>query len=163
MTDLLSAFLSGDRPDDLAIYLADAFVDDPDRLADHGVRREDGVVLIVDAGRGRSVFRSITGADVMEFAQAAGDRDGEISADLSGGTCPDAGADDGADQTEDEADETDDEADADHRVRFLFSFAEAQNDDVGGLYAEGDVIHVYAKCECGTAYSRKWVVGDREA
>ena len=26
------------------------------------------------------------------------------------------------------------------------------------LYAEGDVIHAYAACDCGTTYSDRWVV-----
>jgi hypothetical protein len=32
---------------------------------------------------------------------------------------------------------------------------------VGDIYAEGDVIHGYVSCSCGTAYSDKWVVGER--
>jgi hypothetical protein len=31
---------------------------------------------------------------------------------------------------------------------------------VGGVYAEGDVVHAYAQCACGTAYSDRWVVDD---
>ena len=46
----------------------------------------------------------------------------------------------------------------DHDVRFVFAFVEDQNDSVGGLYADGDVMHAYAACDCGTTYSEKWVV-----
>ncbi|PSQ33689.1 hypothetical protein BRD05_08325 [Halobacteriales archaeon QS_9_70_65] len=35
---------------------------------------------------------------------------------------------------------------------------EEQNEAVGDLYAEGDVMHAYAACDCGTTYSEKWVV-----
>jgi hypothetical protein len=31
---------------------------------------------------------------------------------------------------------------------------------VGGLYAEGAVVHAYAHCECGTSYSDRWVVDE---
>ena len=42
-----------------------------------------------------------------------------------------------------------------HDDILLFLHEEA----VGDIYAEGDVIHAYAACECGTTYSDKWVVG----
>ncbi len=45
-------------------------------------------------------------------------------------------------------------------MKFIFSFAEAQNEEVGGIYEEGDVVHAYAKCTCGTTYSDRWVVDD---
>ncbi|WP_214676352.1 DUF5807 family protein, partial [Escherichia coli] len=40
------------------------------------------------------------------------------------------------------------------------AFAEAQNEEVGGIYAEGDVIHAYAKSSEGAAFSDRWVVDD---
>ena len=40
----------------------------------------------------------------------------------------------------------------------VVAVAEERNDSVGGLYAEGDVMHAYAACDCGTTYSEKWVV-----
>lgn len=152
MTDALAAFLAGDRPDDVALYLADAFVDDPETLADRGARVDGGVVLVVDGERGRQVFSSITGADAMEFAREAGGVEGEIAPDLSGGACPEAGSKDEAGG---------DTMTEDHAAQFVFAFAEAQNEDVGGIYAEGDVIHAYARCACGAGYSHRWVAGDR--
>lgn len=144
MSDRLAAFLAGELPDDVALYLADTAVDEPDRLADHGVRVDGGVVLVVTGERGRTVFQSLTGGNVMEFAQRAGNRDGEIDPELAGGRCPDATG----------------EGDTDHSARFVFAFAEPQNDEVGDIYADGDVIHAYAQCECGTAYSERWVPDD---
>ena len=47
-----------------------------------------------------------------------------------------------------------------HAPRFVFAFAEEQNEEVGEIYAEGDVIHAYAVCECGAAYSDRWVVDE---
>jgi len=149
MTDALAEFLAGDRPDDVALFLADGVVDDPDALADHGVRVDGGVALVVDGERGRQVFGSITGADAMEFAREAGGVEGEIAPDLSGGTCPEDDTGDGG------------AADSEHAVQFVFAFAEARNDDVGGIYAEGDVIHAYARCVCGAGYSKRWVAGER--
>ena len=32
-----------------------------------------------------------------------------------------------------------------------------EDEAVGDLYAEGDVMHAYAACDCGTTYSEKWV------
>lgn len=150
MTTDLTAFLAGDRPEDVALYLADTFVDEPDRLATQGVRVSNGVVLVVEGNRGRNVFRSITGGDVMTFARKAGDQKGMVAADLSGGTCPETGddANSSADATE-------------HEVSFVFSFVEPQKENASDIYGDGDVIHAYARCTCGTAYSQKWVIGQR--
>jgi len=149
MSAELASFLAGDRPDDVAIFLADTYVDDPETLATRGVRVDGGVVLVVDGERGRQVFDSITGADAMGFAREAGAVEGEIAPDLAGGTCPE---DDGA------GNETED---ATHVTQFVFAFAEAENEEVGGIYAEGDVIHAYARCDCGAGYSHRWVAGER--
>ncbi|MFC6719354.1 DUF5807 family protein [Natrialbaceae archaeon GCM10025810] len=132
-------FLAGERPDDVALFLADSFVDD-DRLAEFGERVEGGVLIVVDGERGRNAFRAATGTEAMQFAGSAMDVDGLVESDLTGGTCPDEP--DGGD----------------HEVRFVFAFSEEQNEDVGGIYAEGDVIHAYARCACGTAYSDRWTV-----
>jgi hypothetical protein len=136
-------FLAGARPDDVVIYVAEEAVDDPESLADHGETVSGGVVLTLDGEQGRSVFATATGTDPMAFARQASGVDGRVDRTLTGGTCPDEG--DGGD----------------HGVRFLFSFAERQKEDVEGIYAEGDVIHGYVQCDCGVTYSERWVVGDR--
>ncbi len=138
MTDDRREFCAGDRPDDVAIFFAESFVSD-DRLAEFGQQIEGGTLLIVDGEAGRRAFQAATGTGAMEFAGAAMKREGTIDRPLTGGTCPDEG--DGED----------------HAVEFLFAFAEAQNEDVGGLYAEGAVIHAYVQCACGTAYSDRWL------
>lgn len=138
---LYDAFLRGDRPDDILIYLHEDGVGSMEDLVDLGTRVEDGVVLVLPGEDGKAAFESATGLDAMDFAGMAMQTDGEIADDCTGGTCPDA-----ADAPED-----------DHYVRFVFAFAEEQNEAVGGLYAEGDVIHGYAACACGTTYSEKWV------
>lgn len=43
----------------------------------------------------------------------------------------------------------------------MFAFAEEQNGEVGGLYAEGEVIHAYVACTCGQRYSDKWVADEQ--
>jgi len=139
----LGAFLAGDRLDDVAIFLADDYLDAEGRLAEIGDEVNGGVVLVVPGEKGRRAFSSGTGMDAMEFAQTAMQTDGEISPRLDGGACP--AADGGT-----------------HDVEFIFAFAEEENEGVGGLYAEGDVIHAYAHCGCGTSYSHKWVVDSRE-
>ncbi|WP_254536789.1 DUF5807 family protein [Halomarina litorea] len=138
-------FLDGDRPDDVLIYVAGEDADDVDALAAHGERVDDGVVLVLPGDQGRSVFQRATGMGAMDFAGAAMKTDGEVADDLTGGTCPSA---------------HDDEPDADHRAQFVLAFAEAQNEEVGGIYEEGTVVHAYVSCSCGTAYSDRWVVGD---
>lgn len=139
--DRLMSFLAGDRLDDVAIFLADDYLDAEGRLAEIGDEVDGGVVLVVPGEKGRRAFASGTGIDAMEFAQTAMQTDGEISPRLDGGVCPAAA-------------ET-------HDVEFIFAFAEEENEGVGGLYAEGDVVHAYAHCGCGTSYSHKWVVGSR--
>ncbi|MFB6078767.1 MAG: DUF5807 family protein [Halarchaeum sp.] len=141
MSDRYEQFLAGERHDDVALYLSDAVVSDVETLADRddAVRAGDGVVLVVDGDRGRSVFKKLTGSDAMEFAQGAMERDGRVHRDLTGGDCPDA----------------DDDA---HDARFVFAFSEAQNEEVGGLYEEGPVMHAYVQCACGATYSERWVV-----
>jgi len=138
-----AAFLAGDRPDDVLIYLADGAVSDPDALASHGERAGDGVVLVLPGERARDVFQRAAGIDPMAFARRAMDTEGAVRADCAGGTCPADGPG------------------GDHRARFVFAFAEEQNEEAGGLYAEGDVIHAYVACACGERYSDKWVAGER--
>ncbi|SDJ18553.1 hypothetical protein SAMN05216226_10127 [Halovenus aranensis] len=133
-------FIAGQRPEDVHIYIDADAVSNIDALTEHGERTEDGIVLVMDGEQARGVFQSATGIDPMALAQEAMDTDGSVTADCTDGTCP---------------------ADDSHTAKFIFSFAEAQNDDVGGLYAEGDVIHAYAACECGERYSDKWVADDR--
>ena len=152
MDERRAAYLAGDRPEDVAMFLASDAVDDPDRLAaqDGGERVDAGAIVVVDGERGRRAFAAAAGTDPMSFAGRARDREGHVDRDLTGGTCPDA---DGAD------DEAEDE---DHHLRFLFSFAEAQQPDGQGIYTEGDVVHAYAQCSCGVAYSDRWVVSESE-
>lgn len=143
-------FLAGDRPDDVAIYIDDDAIDDETKLEEYGERVADGTLLVVEGEQGRNAFRAATGLDAMAFAKEAMGTEGGVARELTDGTCPEA--DGGTD-----AEEADDGA---HDLRFVFAFSEEQNEDVGGLYAEGDVVHAYARCTCGTAYSEKWVVGE---
>jgi len=141
------AYLAGDRTDHVALYLSHSFVSDVDQLAgrDAAERVEDGVVLVVDGDAGRSVFEKLTGMQAMEFGSTAMQTPGRVDGTLAGGDCPNAADGPGED----------------HGVQFAFSFAEEQNEAVGGLYEEGDVVHAYVYCSCGTAYSDKWVAGER--
>ena len=136
-------FLDGERPADVLVFFAESAVSDLGTLAQHGERVERGVSLVLEAERGRSAFEGATGVDPMTLASAAMDSTGAIDLDSFVGECPEA--DDG----------TDDE----HAPRFVFAFAEERNEEVGGIYADGDVIHAYAVCECGGVYSERWVAG----
>ncbi len=138
MATARESFLAGDRPADVHIYLHENTVSDVEALADHGDRVADGIVLVLDGEQARGVFQRSTGIDPMAFARRAMDTDGEVDRDCAGGTCPE---DDGGE----------------HRARFVFAFAEEQNEEAGGLYAEGPVIHAYVSCSCATSYSDKWV------
>ncbi|PSQ33260.1 hypothetical protein BRD09_01470 [Halobacteriales archaeon SW_10_68_16] len=140
-----AAFLAGDRPDDVLVYLSAEAVSDPAALEAHGERVDGGLVLVLSGERARGVFQRAAGIDPMAFAREAMDTAGEIRRDCTGGVCPASDSDGGSD----------------HTARFVFAFAEAQNEDVGGLYAEGDVIHAYVACTCGERYSDKWVAGER--
>ncbi|WP_313693425.1 DUF5807 family protein [Halorarum halobium] len=142
----LEQFLAGERLEDVAIYLDDDLLDDGGKLAGMGDPVGDGVVLVVSGEKGRSAFAAGTGMDPMEFSRQAMEHEGTVDADLGGGDCPAA-----------------EDAGADHAVEFLFAFAEARNEGVGGMYADGDVMHAYAHCTCGTNYSQKWLLGERTA
>jgi hypothetical protein len=134
----LDAFLAGDRLDHVALYLTDDYLDDEGTLADYGTAVDGGVVLVVPGEKGRRLFSAGTGMDAMEFAKQAMGTEGTVDRDLKGGTCPDCG----------------------EGAAFVLAFAEARNEEVGGIYAEGDVIHAYAACPDGTAFSDRWIVGD---
>ena len=151
MDERRRGFLAGERPSELLVYLSDDAVDDPDRLAGAGggERVDGGTVVVVDGERGRQAFAAATGVNAMSFAGRARGRDGDVRRSLTGGTCPD--------DTSGEVDGGDDETDDDHHARFLFAFVEAHQPDGQGLYAEGDVVHAYAQCSCGVAYSDRWV------
>jgi len=138
-----TAFLAGERPGDVLIYLADRAVSDPGALAAHGERAGEGVVLVLSGERAQGVFQRAAGIDPMAFARRAMDTEGTVRADCTGGVCP-AG-----------------DSGGDHRIRFVFAFAEERNEDAGGLYAEGDVIHAYVACACGEQYSDKWIASER--
>ena len=156
----LQEFLDGERPEDVALYLSGSFLDADSRLWNVGEETDDGVVLVVDGETGRNAFAAGTGMEAMEFAQTAMDTDGDVHEDLSGGTCPEADGDNQSDGDSAGAAEggDGDANDAGHEAEFVFAFAEEQNEEVGGLYAEGPVVHAYAQCECGTAYSDRWVI-----
>ncbi|RLM53324.1 hypothetical protein DVK02_14115 [Halobellus sp. Atlit-31R] len=138
----LEAFLAGERHEDVALFLTEAYLDSQGKLPKMGETVDSGYVLVVPGDDGRRAFAAGTGMDAMEFARGAMDQRGHVSRDLDGGECPAAGDGD------------------DHDVEFIFAFSEAQNEEVGGLYARGDVIHAYAHCACGESYSDKWVVGE---
>lgn len=138
----LSEFLAGERLEDVALFLAEDQLDEAGKLADAGEEVDGGVVLVRPGEEGRRLFSAGTGNDAMGFAKEAMGEGGSIDADLAGGECP-AGAGES------------------HEVTYVFAFAEAENPDVGGMYADGDVIHAYANCACGESYSDKWLVGSR--
>ena len=144
-------FLAGERLEDVLVYLARDAVGDPDALAAHAEAVEDGLVLVMPGDQARGVFQEAAGIDPMAFAREAGATEGHVDSDLTGARCPAAG--EGADGT--------DPPGTDHAVRFIFAFAEGENEEAGGLYAEGDVIHAYVSCACGTSYSDRWVAGER--
>jgi hypothetical protein len=146
------AFLAGEATDHVALYLADDLVAGVDRLAErpYAQRVADGVLLIVEGERGRALLPKLVGEDAMDFAGTAMQTEGRVARDLTGGSHDhgDTGEGDG-----------NGDADAAHAVEFVFAFAEAQNEAVGDRYAEGDVVHAYARCSCRTAFSDRWVVG----
>jgi hypothetical protein len=135
-------FLAGERVEDVLVYLDEGVVSNPGALEAHGERVEDGIVLVLPGDEARGVFQQSTGIDPMGFAKRAMDTEGEVSHDCTGGVCPRGTGED-------------------HSAQIVFAFAEAENEEVGGLYAEGDVIHAYVSCACGEAYSEKWVAGQR--
>ncbi|WP_256290253.1 DUF5807 family protein [Halobellus inordinatus] len=139
----LEDFLAGERHEDVALFLTDEYLDSQGKLPKMGETVDSGYVLVVPGDDGRRAFAAGTGMDAMEFARGAMDQRGHISRTVDGGECPAADGDD-----------------EDHAVEFIFAFSEAQNEEVGGLYAHGDVIHAYAHCACGESYSDKWVVGE---
>lgn len=136
-------FLAGERPDDILLYLADGTVGNPDALAGVAEDVEGGVVLVLPGDRGSETFQRVVGLDPMDFAGAAMDTEGDVADDCASGECPSTEA-------------------GPHDATFVFAFAEAQNEEVGGIYAEGDVIHAYVACSCGETYSDKWVVSEGE-
>jgi len=143
------AFLAGERTGDVAIFLADEHLRNADALGDLAERVEGGYVLVLPGEQGRRVFPKVAGGAPMEFAQEATKREGSVDRDLIGGVCPDG-----------EAAEADGPEAVEHAVRFVLAFAQEQTEDVGGPYEEGDVVHAYARCTCGTAYSDRWVVDE---
>jgi hypothetical protein len=133
------AFLAGERPTDVHAFLHEGAVSNVETLESHGERVKDGVVLVLDGDEARGIFQRATGIDPMALAREAMGTEGDIDADCAGGICPACGAD----------------------PNFVFAFAEEQNEEAGGLYAEGAVIHAYAVCECGERYTEKWVASER--
>lgn len=138
MTDL-EAFLAGRATDHVAIVLSERSLSAPEALDGYAEPVDGGRAIVVPGSKGRSVFQRAAGEDPMAFARVASEREGHVARDLSDGDCPEA--DTGS-----------------HEPRLVFAFAEAGNEDAGGLYAEGPVVHAYVECECGTRYADKWVV-----
>lgn len=137
MSDSLAAFTAGDRPADIAVYVADSVVDRPDRLGAVGTRVADGTVIVLPGDKGKAVFERTIGESAMDFAGRAMQHSGVITRTLDGGQCPDCSAD---------------------AVELLLAFVEEAHPEVGGRYADGPVLHAYARCRCGTHYSDSWSV-----
>jgi len=135
------AFLTGQRPDDVQIYLHEDVLSNPEALASHGESVEDGIVLLLDGEEARTIFQEATGIDPMALASDAMGTEGSVDHDCAGGTCPVGTG-------------------RNHHPRLIFAFAERQNEDAGGLYARGPVIHAYVACACGERYSDKWVASE---
>jgi len=137
-------FLAGERSEDVLFFLHEdaVSISNLDALAEYVEDVDDGHVLVLPGDGGRSAFQSATGIDPMGLAQQAMKTEGEVHDELTDANCPVA----------------EEELAENHTTTFVFAFAEAQNEEVGGLYAEGDVIHAYAVCACGERYSDKWVV-----
>ncbi|MFB6178929.1 MAG: DUF5807 family protein [Halorientalis sp.] len=163
MDEKREQFLAGERPDDVLLFFNEAAVDGMDRLAEVGERVDDGVVIILPGEEGRAAFQRATGVDPMQLAGSAMYNESEIARDCTDGVCTERAERRSANQSSGESSEPrdTDADDGDHWPKFVFGFAEEQNEEVGDIYAEGDVIHAYALCDCGTAYSDKWVAGER--
>ena len=144
--DKLEQFLAGERLDDVAIHIDEGQLGDDHNLGSAGSEVDTGIVLVVPGEAGRNAFQAATGIGAMEFAKEAMGRDGEIESRLAGGVCPDGDGDDSEP----------------HNIEFVLSFAEAKNEEVGGMYEDGDVIHAYAHCSCGVNFSQKWLAGSRQ-
>ncbi len=138
-----AAFLAGERPDDVQIYLHEDVLSNPEALAAHGESVRDGIVLLLDGDEARTIFQEATGIDPMALAQDAMATEGTVDHDCAGGICPVG-------------------EDRNHHPRLIFAFAEAQNEEAGGLYAQGPVIHAYVACACGERYSDRWVATGRD-
>ena len=130
-------FLAGERPSDIHIFLHEDSVSNAQALEAHGERVGEGIVLVMDGDKARGVFQQATEIDPMALAQEAMKEDGSVREDCIAATCPEG---------------------EDHVPKFIFAFAEEQNEEVGGIYADGPVIHTYVACDCGTRYSDKWAV-----
>lgn len=152
--DARAAFLAGERPEEVLVYLAESGVSDVETLAERGEDVPGGVLFVLDGDRGRRVAERAIGTDPMELASAAMDSTGEIDLERFVGTCPAA---ENPAPTARSGPTPTDVGGEDHALRYVFAFAEERNAEVGGIYAEGDVIHAYAVCECGAAYSDRWV------
>ena len=133
----LAEFLAGERTDDVALFVSHDYLDSEGKLANFGEDVDGGVVIVAPGDEGRKLFSAGTGMQAMQFAQGAMGTEGHVDRDLAGGDPPDGG-----------------------EVQFVFAFAEEQNEEVGGIYAEGKVIHAYAKSTEGAAFSDRWVVGE---
>ena len=139
------AFLAGERPDDVAFFLHEDTVENIGALDDYAESVEDGIILVLPGDQGRDAFQKAAGLDPMALSQRAAKTDGTIDPDLTGGICPAA----------------EDEPEENHTAKVVFSFVQEQTPEADGIYTEGDVIHGYAVCTCGEAYSQKWLVGER--
>ncbi|MFD1587965.1 DUF5807 family protein [Halorientalis brevis] len=158
MNEKREQFLAGDRPDDVLLYFNEAAVDGLDRLAKAGEVVENGVVLVLPGEEGRTAFQRATGVDPMQLAGSAMDTESRITLDDIESECPESAERSSAEQSSEPRDR---DEEGEHWPRFIFGFAQEQNEEVDDIYAEGDVVHAYALCECGTAYSDKWLVSDR--
>lgn len=135
--DPYRAFIAGERPDDVCVFISATA---PDRGVDfpvEGIPVNGGTVYVIEGERGQTLFSMATGEDIMTLARHAMRNEGAIGPNLTAGTCPVCGR-------------------TGHPLA-LFAFAEEQNEAVGGLYAEGNVVHAYAMCSCGESYSDRWV------
>ena len=54
--DRYGAFLAGDRPDDILIYLHETALGSVEDLLEVGIRVEDGVVLVLPGDNGQAAF-----------------------------------------------------------------------------------------------------------
>ena len=130
-------FLAVNRHDDIVLFLSEHVVDEHSAIRDQALSVETGCVLTISGTRAQQIVESAIGMGPMAFAKKAMGTRVHVDRELKDAACP--------------------SGHTDHETEFILAFSEAENQAVGGLYAQGPVIHAYTQCSCGALAADKWV------
>ncbi|WP_254280489.1 DUF5807 family protein [Haloarcula marina] len=138
-------FIAGNRPGHIMLFQHENATSLPDDASKVAKNAAEGKMIIQPAVMARDLIDKVLVPNISQFTELSQKRQGNIEPYLTSGDCPEANSN----------------HDEDHIIEQLFAFVQPKHNSLGGIYADGDVMHAYARCSCQVHYSDRWVIASK--